>query len=194
MAIPSKKILIPLDYIKKITPINSPVDDSIMNSSAYVAQDKWVRPYLGDALYNKIVTDTAAGTITGNYLILRDTYMADAIAWWCYYEALPHCTYKIDNGTINQRVSDDTQPIDNSTLNRLLDSGRNNAEYYTKRLSEWICANSDLFPELSTNTEEQRSPISQTATVPAVSFSTGNSESSRTGYIPDRNLLRKLPL
>ena len=49
MAIPSKKILIPLDYIKKITPINSPVDDNIMNSAAYVAQDKWVRPYLGDA-------------------------------------------------------------------------------------------------------------------------------------------------
>lgn len=192
MAIPSKKILIPLDYIKKITPINSPVDDNLLNSAAYIAQDKWVRPYLGDALYNKIVTDTAAGNISGVYLLLRDTYMADAIAWWCYFEVLPHCTYKIDNGTINQRVSEDTQPIDNTTLNRLLDSGRANAEYYTKRLSEYICAHNTDYPELNQNTDEDRSAISRTSTVPMVEFSRGNSASSTRGYVDD-NLLRRRP-
>ncbi len=190
MAIPQKRILIPLDYIKKITPINSPVDDSLLNPAAYIAQDKWVRPYLGDALWQKIVDDTADNTITGDYLILRDQYMADAIAWWCFVEVLPNLTYKIDNGTINQRISDDTQPIDNGTLNRLLDQGRHNAEYYTKRLSEFICAKSNLFPELSQNADQERSPISRTNSSPVVMFSVGNTASSATGQT---KTIRQLP-
>lgn len=193
MAIPSKKILIPLDYIKKVTPINSPVDDNLLNPAAYIAQDKWVRPVLGDALYAKIVTDTAAETIAGVYLLLRDTYMADAIAWWSYVEALPHMTYKIDNGAIAQRISEDTQPIDASILNRLLDSGRINAGYYTKRLEDYLCAHSEDYPELSTNTEEQRSPVDNNGSVPLVMFSTGNSASSTRGGYVGRNLLRHLP-
>jgi hypothetical protein len=99
MAIPNKTILAPLTYIKKVTQINSPVDDNIMSAAAYIAQDKWVKPYLGDALYDKIVEDSNDNSITGDYLILRDHYMVDAIAWWCYVEVLPHLTYKIDKAT-----------------------------------------------------------------------------------------------
>jgi hypothetical protein len=191
MAIPNKTILVPLAYIKKVTQINSPVDDNIISAAAYIAQDKWVKPYLGDALYDKIVEDSNDNSITGDPLTLRDHYMVDAIAWWTYVEVLPHLTYKIDNATIAQRVSDDTQPIDNTTLNRLIDNGRHNAEYYTKRLSEYLCEKSSLYPELNTNTGFQRAAIAETKSAPVVMISSGNSASGTRGAVP-RNWINKM--
>ena len=54
MAIPAKILLVPVDYVKKLTPMNTAVDDNFVKQSLYVAQDKWIRPVLGDALMDKI--------------------------------------------------------------------------------------------------------------------------------------------
>ena len=72
MAIPSEKTLISLETLKKYTPINGSVDDDSINPFIYVAQDTYLVQVLGTDLYDKIIADSVAGTITGKYAIIKD--------------------------------------------------------------------------------------------------------------------------
>jgi len=59
-------LLISENYIKKYTTVNGSVDPNLIYPSVYLAQDKWILPFLGTDLMNKIKADVAAGTIAGN--------------------------------------------------------------------------------------------------------------------------------
>jgi len=181
MAVPAEILLINVDYVKKLTAINQAVDDNFIKAAMYIAQDKWVQPYLGDDLMTKLKTDTDAGTIANPYLLLRDSYCAKAIVWWSSVELLPYLTYKIDNGTLVQRISEDSQPVTDQVSKDMIDRARTNAQYYTQRMIDYLCANSASFPEYSSNTWPERSPRTSVKGAMVFSISDGNTASSRTG-------------
>jgi hypothetical protein len=180
------------NYIKKYTTINGAVDPNLLYPAIYLSQDKWVGPFLGDDLLNKLKTDVAAGTISGNYQVLLEDYVQKAVLWWTMVEVLPNLTFKVDNGSLVQRISEDTQTIGNNTLSDFIDRAQRNAEYYTTRLVEYLCANSHLFVEYSSNVYPERSPRTDVNNVNNYIFSSGNTATShRTTYT---NILPKLPL
>jgi len=181
MAVPAEILLINVDYVKKLTAINQAVDDNFIKAAMYIAQDKWIQPYLGDDLMAKLKADTDAGTIANPYLLLRDTYCAKAIVWWTAVELLPYLTYKIDNGTLVQRISEDSQPVTDQVSKDMIDRARTNAQYYTQRIIDYLCANSASFPEYSSNAWPERSPRTNVKGAMVFSISDGNTASSRTG-------------
>lgn len=181
-AIPVEVALINVDYIKKFTNVNGSVDDNILKPCIILAQDKWVSPYLGDDLMAKIKSDVSAGTISGNYLTLYQNYIMRALCWWSLVEAIPSLMYKIDNGTIVQRISEDTQPISDEVSKDMINKIQGNAKYYTKRLVEYLCENSSLFPEYSSNTSPKRCPRTDVYGQFNYGISSGNSAMGSTGY------------
>lgn len=189
-AIPVEVALINVDYIKKFTNVNGSVDDNILKPCITLAQDKWVQPYLGDDLMAKIKTDVAAGNITGNYLTLYQNYVMRCVCWWTLVEAMPSLMYKIDNGTIVQRTSEDTQPISDEVSKDMINKLQGNARYYTQRLVEYLCANSSLFPEYSSNQYPERCPRTDVYGQFNYGISKGNSSMNVGGY---KNRLRYLP-
>jgi hypothetical protein len=62
-------LLISENYIKKYSTVNGSVDPNLLYPSIYLAQDKWLLPFLGTDLLNKIKADVAANTIAGNYQV-----------------------------------------------------------------------------------------------------------------------------
>jgi hypothetical protein len=146
-------------YIKKYTQVNGAVDSNLLYPSVYLAQDKYLSPWLGANLYSKIKEDIANNTLTGAYQTLVDDYCRKVVLWWTMVEALPSLVYKLDNGTYAQRTSDDSNPMSNEVMNDMILRTRNNAEYYTGLLFDYLCANSTLFPEYSTNVWPQRPPL-----------------------------------
>jgi len=180
MAIPVEVLLINDEYWKAYTPINGAVDSALMTPYIILAQDKYLERYLGTDLYVKIKADTADASIAGNYLTLRDTYIMRVVLWWTVTEALPNLRIKIDNGTIAIRTSEDTQTIGANELNSLIDKCRDNAQLYTQKMVDYLCYNSSLFPEYSTNTNNDKSPSTDVyGKTGTVSFSAGNSRYSR---------------
>jgi hypothetical protein len=75
-------LLISENYIKKYTTVNGSVDPNILYPSVYLAQDKWLLPFLGTDLLNKIKDDVANNTIAGNYQILLEDYIQKMLLWW----------------------------------------------------------------------------------------------------------------
>jgi hypothetical protein len=181
------------NYIKKYTTINGAVDPNLLYPAIYLSQDRWVGPFLGDDLLNKLKSDVANNTVAGNYLILLEDYVQKAVLWWTMVEVLPNLTYKIDNGSLVQRISEDVQVIGNNTMSDFIDRAKANAEYYTTRLVEYLCANSHLFVEYSSNVYPERSPRTDVMNLQNYIFTSGN---TATSFRPQTytNLLRKLPL
>jgi len=103
MAVIPEILLIDETFIKKYTAVNDSVDTAIIRPCIYLAQDKYLVNYLGTDLTNKIKTDAAAGTITGNYETLLDQYVRKMLVWWVMIELYPLLVYKHDNGNIVSR-------------------------------------------------------------------------------------------
>lgn len=147
------------EYLKNQTFLNGSVEDAYLRPAINVAQDKWIAPYLGDALYDKLKSDVEGSSVTGNYLILLRDYIRPALAWWTCVEYMPNALTKIDNGGLVQRQSEDVQPATRSEENQLKEQARQNAHHYTEKLYRYLCYNDELFDEYDDNVDEQRHPI-----------------------------------
>jgi hypothetical protein len=169
-------LLISAQYLKQNTPINGSVDDNLILPAIVLAQDRFVSPYLGDDLFNYLKANV--NSLTGNYATLYE-YVKPCVVWWTAYEMIGDLAYKYDNGSIVQRLSDDTQPVDSTVIESQRQRFKANADYYCGRLRDYLCNNSSLFPEYSSNTAPERSPIGRMDML-SWGFSSGNTAMSRT--------------
>jgi len=159
MAIPSEKTLINLETLKKYTPINGSVDDATINPFIYVAQDTYLVQVLGTDLYDKIVADSVADTITGKYAIIKDLYIPKLLCWKVAFDVYDHLAVKIDNGGLVTRISQDATPPSQKQVQALKDKALHNVNNYTTRLINYLCANSSDLQEYSSNTFPDQHPI-----------------------------------
>ena len=148
------------DYIKKYTPIDGNVDQKLLNPVIRSAQEDHIKPLLGTDLYDELVSDINASTVTGDYKTLLDDYIRPALREWVVYESLAVLSFKIrSNGVIVQNNEGGTA-ASIQQLERLEDRFYKKAKIKTELLYDWLCANSDLFAEYTSNTDDgDRGPI-----------------------------------
>jgi len=185
-------LLISENYIKKYTTINGSVDPNLLYPSVYLAQDKWLQAWLGTALLNELKSQVENDTIGGNYQILLEDYVQKCLLWWVMVEVTPMLCYRMDNGTLVQRQSEDTVPISDAVMKDMIDRARQNAEHYSTLLVDYLCANASLFPEYQESTWPERSPRTDVTNALNYQFSSGNTSTS---YVPtySRNIINRIP-
>jgi hypothetical protein len=91
-------------------------------------------------------------------------------------ELIPSLYVKMDNGSLVIRTSEDTTSISQSDLHREVERARQNAQFYTFRLYDYLCNNSSLFPEYTSNTGADMLPQ------PADYYQSGMSISGNSRY------------
>ena len=146
------------DKLKDSTAINGNVDVEFLLPYIRTTQREIIEGKLGTDLYEKLEADIIAGTLTGNYKILIDDYVADALVHWAFYKCIPFLRFKISNGNIYSKTSETGVALSTEEAQHLREEVRNTAEFYTERLIDYIRNNTGLFPEYSTNTGADRSP------------------------------------
>ena len=163
MALPQSVLFIDEDYIKRYSTINGSVDPTFLEPRLIIAQDKWIQPILGTNLYQTIKAAIVADNLTTDQKTLLQDFIMRATLHWTILEILPSMLYKINNGALSTYSSEDSSPISRSELDRLVEEQRNNAQFYSERLIDYLCANSSLFPEYNTRTSnDQMWPIKGT--------------------------------
>ena len=163
MPLPQSVLFIDEDYIKRYSTINGSVDPTFLEPRLIIAQDKWIQPILGTNLYQTIKAAIVADNLSANQKTLLEDFIMRATLHWAILEILPSMLYKINNGALSTYNSEDSAPISRSELDRLVEEQRNNAQFYSERLIDYLCANSSLFPEYNTRTSnDQMCPIKGT--------------------------------
>jgi len=123
-----------------------------------VAQEIHIQNYLGTDLYNKISADIIAGTLTGNYLSLVNTYIQPMLIHFAMMEYLPFAAYTIANGGVYKHNSENSTSVEKGEVDFLVEKERKIAEYYTQRFVDYMSFNQDLFPKYNSNTNNDIYP------------------------------------
>ena len=127
-----------------------------------IAQEIHVQNYLGSKLYDKISADIIAGTLTGDYLSLVTDYLQPMLIHYAMMDYLPFAAYQIKNGGVFKHNSENSETVSKDEIDFLTKKQRNFAEYYTRRFIDYICFNSNKFPEYNNNTETDIYPDKDT--------------------------------
>ena len=146
-------------FIKREDLIRNSILDGNIDTDKFIqfikiAQQIHVRNYLGSDLYDKIGADIIAGTLTGNYLTLVNTYIQPMLIHFAMVDYLPFAAYQVKNNGVYKHTSENAETVSKSEIDYLVNKEREFAEYYTRRFIDYISFNENLYPEYRSNTND----------------------------------------
>ena len=151
----SKALFITVKDLKDKSIIVGTTDADKLIHYIEVAQDIHIHQYLGTSLYEKLQALVISGDIdlvaNADYKSLRDDYIKPMLIWFTQVEYLPFAMFKIDNGGISKHRGENDEFVDYADIDRMTSKVRARAEFYTTRFTDYICNNSQLFPEYLNN-------------------------------------------
>ena len=111
------------------------------------AQDLYIQPLLGTKFYKHLKDQIINNNLSGDEDSFIDDYVAKATMYYSLYLMLPTLKYKIvDKGILNG-ASEDTTATTLDELKYLRQSAIDTAEFFAKRLIEFLKDNPGMFPQ-----------------------------------------------
>lgn len=151
-------LFITTNDLKRNTIVDGNVDIDKFIQFIKIAQEIHIQNYLGGALYNKISNDIIAGTLSGDYLALVQDYLKDMLIHFAMVDYLPFSAYQIANGGVFKHNSENSTNATKNEIDYLVDKHRDFAQFYTRRFLDYMCFNSNLFPEYNANQNGEMYP------------------------------------
>lgn len=151
-------LFIKRDDIVRNTALGGNVDTDKFIQFIKIAQEIHIQNFLGTDLYNKISADIIAGTLSGNYLSLVNTYVQPMLIHFAMAEYLPFAAYTIANGGIYKHNSENSTTAEKTEIDFLIEKERKIADYYTQRFIDYMSFHQTDFPEYNSNTNEDIYP------------------------------------
>ena len=157
-----KALFISIADLKAKSIIDGNTDADKLIHQIEVAQDMHIQNYLGGRLYDNLQDLILSRDIdlpaNSDYKALRDDYIKPMLIWFTQLEYLPFAMFKIDNGGINRHRGQESDTVDFRDVDRMQSKITDRAEFYTKRFLDYICFNSQKFPEYNNNSNGDMYP------------------------------------
>lgn len=131
--------LVTAQQIKLRTSIGGNVDPDKFLHLIDDAEALVLEPALGTALYNKIVTDHTADTLTGDYLELYNKYIVPILCYTVYSEYLRDGLILAQNTGIFENVPDDKGGADLGNVQYVSKANKSKADVYLERMERYLC-------------------------------------------------------
>mgnify|MGYP003642559847 FL=1 len=145
---PSNKVLmLTADYYKRNSVVNLNVDEEILHPQIIKAQNVRIEKILGTNLFDTVLSEIDAQTYTARITTLLEDYIQPALVEWITYTALPYLNYKLTNKSVSKKSSDNSEPSDLNEVNYLRQNIRDDAEYYSERITKFLETNDVTYPE-----------------------------------------------
>ena len=157
-------LFITREDIVRNTALNGSIDTDKFIQFIKIAQEIHLLNYMGTDLYDKISAEIIAGTLAGNYLSVTNDYLQPMLIHWAMVEYMPFAAYTIANGGVYKHTSESSVTVDKDEVDFLIEKERKLADHYTDRFVNYMSYNSSLFPEYSTNTNDDQRPEKRTQT------------------------------
>ncbi len=123
-----------------------------------IAQEIHMKNYIGSDLYNKISTDIINGNLGGVYLLLVNTYLQPMLIHYAMVDYLPFAAYQVKNGGVFKHISENSESVSKTEVDYLVNKEREFAEYYTRRMIDFVTFHISDYPEYNTNNNEDVYP------------------------------------
>lgn len=144
-------LLISDEIIKERTVVHGNIDPKLIYPDIKVAQDFYILPIVGTALFDVLQARVDAGVWTNytDYKTLLDKYIIDALIYHTLAELPTTLSYQFWNKGMQRKTGDNTE---NPSMEELLDISnkyRTRGEMYCNKLKNFLIAESSLgkYPE-----------------------------------------------
>ena len=150
-------------FIKRSDLVKNTIMDGNVDTDKFIqfiklAQQIHIRNYLGSDLYNKISSDISSSSLTGNYLSLVNDYIQPMLIHFAMMDYLPFAAFSVKNGGVFKGSSENAETASKSEVDYLVAKEREFAEYYTRRFIDYMAFNQNLFPEYTSNSNDDINP------------------------------------
>ena len=144
------------DLVKKSV-LNGNIDADKFMQYIEIAQDIELHKLLGTKLYDKLMADIIASSISGDYSVLMG-YIKPVLIHYATIEYLYYAGFEVANGGVFRHSSENSAAASVQEIEMMIDRERKTAKQYADRLVDYICANPNSFPEYYQNSTGDLSP------------------------------------
>lgn len=146
--------IVSTNELKNLTSIGQNLDCELLTPHLLIAQQLYLEPVLGCALYNDIISRYDNNWLTGDTQTLYEEYLVPAIAYSAWYSLSPFLNWRTSRNGINKSGTDTLQPIEIQEFSMYSSKVENLMRFYLKRLEDYLKCNKDLFPLYCQNIAE----------------------------------------
>ena len=144
-------LFISREDLTRNTIVSGSVDTQKFIQFIRIAQQIHLQNYLGTSLYDAISDKITTNTLTGDYLFLVDHYLKDMLIHYAMVDYLPFASYTIANGGVMKHRSENAETVPSTEVDTMISRHRQFAQFYTRRFLDYMCYNSNLYPEYNNN-------------------------------------------
>lgn len=145
-------LIISEEKLREFTDINDNLDSKLLMNAVREAQDIYLQRLTGTSLYEYILAQIDANTLTGDYKHLVDAFIQPYLIYASYWEALDAIyTRPRNNGLLQPTGGENSEKADGTWYNRKRDIANNKMQYYGERLTNYLIQEQDKFPQLNEN-------------------------------------------
>lgn len=143
--------------LRQFTDMNNNVDTELLRNAVREAQDIEIQRLLGTILYEKILSEIDASTLTGVYKTLVDNWVQNALLYYAYYYALESIYLRSrNNGLLIPTGGENSVNVELNVYNMKRQSVLNKAQWYAEKLTEYLIQNQQNYPEITQSTQLQQ--------------------------------------
>jgi hypothetical protein len=139
-----------VNTIKERSALHSNVDDKLILPELLSAQDMFILPALGTALYDRLQDGIENNNLTADEVDLLDNFITNPLVYYTLSELPVGLSYQFYNKGLVRKTSDNTDTPNMQDLIDVASRYRTRAEFYTQRLIKHlkqVSSTTDKFQE-----------------------------------------------
>lgn len=141
----AKTILINEDKLKELTLIGANVDFDLLRPHIEHAQHRYTRDVVGRTLFDTLLTQKAADTLSVVNATLLNDFIVQSLAAWTFHRGLSFLGMRITGKGIVKKSADNSDAT--ADVDGMRHVVKSDAEHYDDLLIEFLKDNIDDYPE-----------------------------------------------
>lgn len=142
-----KALVISENYMRTNFQISNNVETKYLIAAIETAQELYLQPIVGACLYNRLLDGIAAGDLSDSERELLNVAKR-FIGFRVMAELCTITTFKINNIGLNSTKDENVETFDVSDTMLVRQYFINQADFYAKRIQEFLLHNQKAYPEL----------------------------------------------
>ena len=139
-------LFISVQSIKDRTGLHANVDEKLVLPEIKTAQDMYILPALGSALYNELQDAVVANSYTALQTTLLNDYIADCLIYFVMSELPQGLSFQFYNKGLLRKTGENQETPSMQDMIDVANRYRARAEFYKQRLIKYLKQNNASYP------------------------------------------------
>ena len=153
-------------FINRTDLVRNSIMDGNVDTDKFIqfiklAQAIHIQNYLGTQMYDGLTAALVAGIdlpANARWKTLLNDYVVPMLIWFSQVDYIPFASYQIRNGGMYKHRSENSESVSKEEVDYLVEKARTNAEWYSRRFIDYMSFNETLFPEYTSNSNDDLYP------------------------------------